>query len=506
MKTEFDAAVVGAGPAGLVTAVVLARYGLDVLVADQRDQPSRSPRAVGITMRQMELLRSWGLEEQALAGAVDVELAVLETRTLTESSHGAVRDVGLPSRHQAAVVSPSFPARIAQDHLERVLLDHLDELPTAAVHRGDRVALLRQGGDGVALSVGKHTVNARFAVAADGGRSELRTALGIAMSGPAEVMIGHGVEIRADLWPIVGAHRYALYSITGSAPGVLIPTGGDRWQFGVVLQPGDDLAMLSNHDLLREHIRAAVGVPQLDVEIVRDNTFTSGAQLASSYSDGRVYLVGDAAHRVTPRGGNGLAMAVRDGLDLGWRLAWVLQGWAPEAFLSSYEYESRPVAADSVARAADPAGHCRSVLSEMQLDLGGRIAHAWVAPDVSTLDLIGPGLTLLTADDESRWSHAVATSASTVPIEVRSLPERAGRALGLGRPGGATLVRPDGVPVATWRSTPDPAQTIREALRAALSCPPQLSESERVQRTTRGSHPTSSTPNSTIHPSRKELS
>ena len=124
-----------------------------------------------------------------------------------------------------------------------------------------------------------------------------------------------------------------------------------------------------------------------------------GRQLAERFSDGRVHLVGDAAHRVTPRGGNGLAMAVRDGLALGWRLAWVLRGSAPPCFLGGYEQEQRPLAAADVARAADPQGGCDAVITEMLNDVGGRLQHAWVGPGTSTLDLVGQGVTLLVADD-----------------------------------------------------------------------------------------------------------
>ena len=362
-------------------------------------------------------------------------------------------------------------------------MEHLATLPSATIRRGTEVTGVTQAEDGVRLGVHCVTtgtpqaVSAGYVVAADGARSPLRDALGIEMVGPDDMMSGLAVEFRAPLWPVLGDHRFALYTITHpDGAGVLIPAGqGDRWQFGVVLREGDDASTLGDHDALLHRIRSAAGVPELPVDIVRVHPFGSGAQLADRFSEGRVFLVGDAAHRVTPRGGNGLAMAVRDGIDLGWRLAWVVRGWAPQSFLSTYETECRPVVADSVTRAADPDSGCRAVISEMQQDLGGRIQHAWVGPGTSTLDLVGPGLTLLTADPVD-WGAAVTELASRcpLPVTVAPLPARTAHALGLRVRGSAVLVRPDGVPVASWWASGNRVADLERAVVAMLGTTPSV--------------------------------
>ena len=138
--------------------------------------------------------------------------------------------------------------------------------------------------------------------------------------------------------------------------------------------------------------------------------------------------------------------AIADGHDLGWKLGWVLAGWADEDLLDTYEEERRPVAAHNVARSLDPKGSYRDVVDEIHIDLGGRIAHLWVEEEgkrVSTLDLVGDGLTLFTGPD-THLDTAASTDGSA-PITVRALPAMTARALGIA-PGGSLLVRPSGVP------------------------------------------------------------
>jgi 2-polyprenyl-6-methoxyphenol hydroxylase-like FAD-dependent oxidoreductase len=477
--------VIGAGPAGLTTAVTLARLDVDVVVAERRTRPSELPRAVGISLRQMELLRSWGLEQAVRAGGDDVELVLLEAVTLADAATGIRHDINVPSRAQSAVISPTTSARVAQDHLEAVLADHLVSLPSAELRRGVEATVISQDERSVHVELRDldtgctERVSADYVVAADGAHSAVRSQLGVAMAGPEDVMAGVSVEFRAALWPLLGASRCALYTITHpDGRGVLIPAGqGDRWQFGVVLDGADDPAAIADHDALRRRITQAIGRGDVPIDLVRVQPFCSGAQVADRFSSGRVFLVGDAAHRVTPRGGNGLAMAVRDGIDLGWRLTWVELGWAPATFLSTYEAEARPVVIDTVARAADRDGSCHAVITEMQLDLGGRIPHAWLPPvaggpaPMSTLDLIGPGLTLLVAGRVDAWTAAARALDHDVPVSVHELPPSVARAIGLHRPGGALLVRPDGIPVASWWAADDPRADLHRAITALLDEP-----------------------------------
>jgi putative polyketide hydroxylase len=242
-------------------------------------------------------------------------------------------------------------------------------------------------------------------------------------------MAGYTTLFRAPLWDVVGDRRHIVYSVSG---GTFLPTGpSDRWLFGA---PSADER---NAERL---IRDAAGVPDLPVRVQGARYFSAAAQLAETWRRGPVFLAGDAAHRVTPRGGTGLNLALHDGHDLGWRLAWVLGGWADEELLAGYEAERRPVAAYTAARSADPRGSIRPVEQEVRADLGARIPHVW-SGDRSTLDLLGPGLTLFASREES-----AAPPKCRAPVAVRLLDPMAARAVGA-RAGTALLVRSDGRPV-----------------------------------------------------------
>ncbi len=461
---EIPVLIVGGGPAGLTCAVALARHGIDCLLVERRHEPSTHPKATVTSTRTMEHLRAWGLEEQLLAGGVDVEWLMWRCQTLSRAAEGSAVEVGLPTRAQAALVSPTAPGCLPQDHLERVLLSHLRSLAPATVSFGTELVDLAGRGDGVDVTLRDRTgetrqVRAGYIVAADGAYSTVRAALGIPFRGSADILGGVSTLLHAPLWSTLADHRYGIYSIEHPrAESIFLPAGrGDRWGFGYLLEPGVTDPRLPSRREMAELIRLTSGIPDLPVRIARIASFTSAAQLAERFRDDRVFLIGDAAHRVTPRGGTGMNTAIHDGHDLGWKLAWVLKSWAGPALLDSYELERRPVAAHNAARSADPKGSLRSVADELRVDLGGRIAHHWVATPngrVSTLDLLGPGFTLLTGPGHDGWRAASKSVSDGAPLVCHRLDDITARALGI-RPGGALLVRPDGLPAEYWADAVD---------------------------------------------------
>jgi 2-polyprenyl-6-methoxyphenol hydroxylase-like FAD-dependent oxidoreductase len=444
----------------LSTAITLAHQGVTAFLVERRPTLSGLPRATAVSTRSMELLRSWGLEERVRAGAVDVEWQLFVCETLARAATGTPFPVGLPTRAQSSMISPTAPACVPQDELEPLLLDHAATLGRTEIALGTEVVALDNGTDGadVALrdvSTGKtRVVHARYVVAADGAHSTIRRSLGIAMQGPEDLLGVVTALFRAPLWNLLGEHRYGIYSVTRpGASGTFLPAGrDDRWLYGVTWdRTREQLAEFTEEHLARL-IRLGAGIDDLEPRIERIGNFAFAAQLAERFRSDSTFLVGDAAHRVTPRGGTGMNAAIHDGFDLGWRLAWVLRRWAAAELLDGYEQERRPVIEHNLARSADPEGTIRDE-RELHADLGSRLPHVWVPATgerISTLDLLGPGLTLFTGPEHATWD-AAAAAVSGPPVAVRHLDTITAGALGI-RGTGARLARPDGATAGWWPS------------------------------------------------------
>jgi putative polyketide hydroxylase len=451
MRAETTSVViVGAGPAGLAAAIALAELEVPCLVVDRFRERSAAARATVVSTGAMERLRRWGIHERAEERALDVEMKGWRAPALTRIEEGAAFPVGMLTREQARIVSPARPTCLSQDLLEPLLEAHLRTLPAAQVALATTFTGLRQDADGVTVTLadrrGERTVRAAYVIGADGVRSAVRAAAGIGLEESAGLSDSVGAQVRAPLWDLVPEERrYGIYAITDpAAGGALIPVGGDGWIYATERRPGVEATAAA----LARLVRGAAGVPDLPVEVDRVIELRYGTALAHAFQAGRVFLAGDAAHRVTPRGATGMSMAVIGGEAVAWRLAWVLRGWAPPELLGEYERERRPIATHNIARSARADGSVQAAEHEWRIDVGGRIAHAWTAPGTSTVDLVGGGRTLFTGPGDSAWA-ALAPLAPGAPVRVHALPEPAARALGItGR--GAVMARPDGVPLGFW--------------------------------------------------------
>jgi len=475
--------VVGAGPAGLATAVTLARYGVPTLLVDRRPQPSSLPRATGISTRTMELMRSWGLEEPVRAGGVEVRWPAWVGPSLL-APRGVELDTVWPHPDVVARRSPTRPACVPQNVLERALLDHLAELPHAEVRLGTELVALHQADGAVDATLrdtdsgALSTCRPTYVVAADGAHSLARRSVGIETDeigddDPRGVLGSAWRAARTTLFTVtlpagslldaLGERRHMIYTITDpAAGGVLLPAGADCWIYG---EDCDPAAPRPTPEALAARIALAIGRPDARPTILRTGTFSFDARMARRYRAGAVFLAGDAAHRMTPRGGTGLNTAIQDGHDLGWKLAWVQLGWASPELLDSYEREREPVGRRNTTMSARSYGAHRDPVDELDVDLGGRVAHAWIErPDrhgcvtgattarrVSTLDLVGPGLTVLTGPDApTPPDRAVdgalgGTVTGRVPVRTCRLHARTAAAVGVPAAGSLTL-RPDGKP------------------------------------------------------------
>jgi putative polyketide hydroxylase len=461
--------VAGAGPAGLVTAATLARHGIGSRLVERNPGLSPLPRATAVSTRTMELLRSFGLEDEVRAGQLDLDATDGWAVQTLASPGGTAMPLGFPGFGQAVAASPTTPAAVPQDHLEPVLLRHLERSGLTEVRFGTELVAFDQDADGVTVVLREpatgacRTVRAGHLVGADGAHSRARSLLGIAMEGPDHLNEQLTVLFEAPLAGVVGDRRHGIYFIQHpEAAGVLVPNGaGDRWLYGRQWAPDRERLADYTDERLTGLIRTAAGVPDLPVEVVAKGAFSFAAQVADRYRAGRAFLVGDAAQRMTPRSGMGMNTAVAEGHDLGWKLAWVHNGWAGPELLDTYEAEWRAVGARRTARSAVQDGEPDGA-EALADDLNHRLPHAWLAGanghPRSTLDLLGPGLTLLTGPSGAAWTAAAATLDPPSPLDVQLLDPGAAHTIGIG-PTGATLVRPDAQVIAGWPALPPDPRT-----------------------------------------------
>ena len=488
--------IVGAGPAGLCSSILLSRYGVRSLLVERHRSTSIHPKATGISTRTMELFRAWGIEPRVREAGMSVEF-VSSVRDNLAAPEVERRPLGFPNRDEAAALSPTMPAVLAQDLLEPILLDHARSYDSAEVRFNTEVCDLVQDTSGVRATIidratGERTVvHAQYVIAADGAHSPIRRRLGIATQGIARIGEYLSVLFRADLDAVVGAERCGLYMLQGlggPAPSVALPTNNEnRWMLATPWR-GEErpLASMSADDIVGL-VRRAANTPDLAVEVLDCQLIGIGAEVADRFRDGSVFLVGDAAHRTAPTGAAGMNTAIHAAHNLAWKLAAVVNGVASPALLDSYEPERRPsgernllrsrgqlqgvspIAADlgvvySSSAIVAEAGDRPAVIEPLSpACVGARAPHVWLdarGARLSTLDLLGDCLMLLTGVNAGAWRDAARTVSSaldvplgTVAVGGSELTDVSGdwlRAYGIDADG-AVLVRPDGH--IAWRST-----------------------------------------------------
>ncbi len=342
--------IVGAGPAGLALAIELGSRGIRCLVVERNDRVGLAPRAKTTNVRTREHLRRWGIADALRAASpfgVDYPSNVVFCTRL--------------GGHQLAKFENAFncaPGRnplyaehaqwIAQYALEEVLRAHAQTLATVQLRFQCELVELTQDERGVQATLRDlatqtaETVAADYLVGADGARSRVREALGIAMHGVRALSRNYNIVFRAP--GLAQAHRQGraimYWHVNPDAPCLMGPMDRDDVWFCMPtkLPEGGKLS----DDQARDYIHRATALT-LPIEILSADEWTASRLLAERYREGRAFLVGDACHLHPPFGGYGMNMGIGDSVDLGWKLAAVLQGWGGTALLASYEIERRPV-------------------------------------------------------------------------------------------------------------------------------------------------------------------
>jgi 2-polyprenyl-6-methoxyphenol hydroxylase-like FAD-dependent oxidoreductase len=459
---DHDVIVVGAGPAGLFLAGELRLAGVDVAVLEQRPERGPHTKAMAVHARTVELLAMRGLAEPLLSDGVHLPVwhfGFLSTR---------IDFTGLDSPYPFVL---SFP----QNRTEAILEERAIGLG-ASVTRGERVTAVRQDNEGVRVRAASGVVRtAPWVVGADGASSAVRQSAGIEFPGIAPRFYSYLGDVIADDPPPPGFH---VVNERGSMMVAPMPGGVYRIAGYDPARQDDDGREITLDELNGICVRVAgreFGIHDPRWLSRFDNT----TRVAASYRRGRVLLAGDAAHMHFPAGGVGLNLGLQDAVNLGWKLAAVVQGRAKDDLLDTYDTERRPWG-DDVARhtmaqtalitATTPEGLAlRELVSGLVgefPDVSGKIARRLSALDVA-YPPADPAAHPLTG---TRVAAADLRDARPVLLSPRPLPTAAITATRLGirvATGPATMiVRPDGY---VWWATDDddpdgPASDALEAL------------------------------------------
>jgi putative polyketide hydroxylase len=537
---QVQVLIVGGAVVGLSTALFLARKGIRTLLVERHPSALLHPRARVINPRTVEVYRSAGLEDaifadRSLTSDLSVKLMVRAENLAGPEIFSAPMQDEAPELNSS--VTPVTWCSIDQDKLERIVAARAAD-EGADIRWSTELVSFEQPADGDKVSAvirdtvtgEEHTVHADYLVGADGSRSAVRDRLGIAAEGPGTLVHTVSVVFKADLTgPLRGRDLGLGYFDQPDTGTLLMPLDGSRWVFYTPFHPerGERLEDFDDARCI-EAIRAAVGVPDLRVEgleVQIDKTgekilgFEIAAQLAERFRDGRVFLVGDAAHSMPPTGAFGASTGIQDAHNLTWKLAAVLDRTAGPGLLDTYEAERRPVArftidyalAELQGRSGDGSEDGQQV-SYAAAILGYRYGTGALLPEkgdeqappatdprrlgrpgtraphlalrrdgkeLSVLDLFGDSLVLLTGPEGTGWEHAAGPAAQRLGVDLDV--HRVGNGIAPADPedswtatypvgqDGAVLVRPDGF--VAWRSdgaAAEPQQELEKILGQVL--------------------------------------
>jgi 3-(3-hydroxy-phenyl)propionate hydroxylase len=337
----YDVVVIGCGLAGAAVANLLGQLKLRTLVLERDAEVYYSPRAIVLDDEVLRILQAMGFGER-----LGELTAPLENARYVNGAGRVLFDI--PLTEQATASDHPFVSAFYQPELERVLRAKLPSYPCVTMQLGQEVVSITQDAEAVHLTVQDvasqrtSTLQARYVLGCDGARSFTRKALGIPLE-----------DLHQDAaWLVVDAHANATdpfpmwnYQVCHPArPTTFVHGRGRhlRWEFK--LRRGEIPEEVSRPERLRDLIQHAptVGIDPDLITIQRSAIYTFHATIAQRWQQGRVLLLGDAAHQMPPFLGQGACAGFRDAINLAWKLQLVIEGRAPASLLATYEIERRP--------------------------------------------------------------------------------------------------------------------------------------------------------------------
>lgn len=342
-------AIVGAGAAGSSLALLLARRGIATTVLERRTEPLQHPAAHVVNAPTLETWEDVDADLARSVAALSPPIEEITTIRWASELSDPIADLDIRGDDPQDLVrlrtlSPYLRSHVGQHQLMRELWTALEREPLVDLRRGTVVEDLRttpEGSTQLVVAGGGAPVTSRFVVAADGANSLLRERSGITLEGPVLAHMGSAFIHAPGLYGPGETRPLLSWIYRPDFAGVLIAHADDCYVLMTIyLHPEQEIAR-SPRTYWERTVPSVLG--RDDVTVRSTGTWSMTSQLATRFRSGRLFLVGDAAHRFPHTGGFGLNSGVQDAENLAWKLEAVLEGRADERLLDTYEEERRPV-------------------------------------------------------------------------------------------------------------------------------------------------------------------
>lgn len=367
MTTIVPVLIVGAGPVGLAASIALSRMGIENRVIEKHASTSIHPKARGVNVRTMELCRVWGIEQPIRQSELPVSARrFLWMNYLKGEIQGDVSIIADQTQ-----LSPTELCLLSQDIFEKELLTYLKTKKQTQVNFNTRLIQIEQDGQFVYCEIENTLDNSRtkikcqYLIAADGANSFVRKNLDINMTGMACLGNHISVYCETDLSTWLADKPFAVLAFIDKNQMGHVVMAVDlkrRWIFAE--RTADANKILTDEEAINV-VRSTVGESELPVKIINITNWEMAALNADQYRVGRIFLCGDAAHRIPPTGGMGMNTGIGDAHNLAWKITYVLKGYADETLLDSYEQERKPLAQTTIDWSTINAKRLRSIFQSL---------------------------------------------------------------------------------------------------------------------------------------------